>query len=163
VAGGGVQGGAQPFRCGLLVEQLTARVAQQSLVPATSTAVMERALELTCEFVRTREVFSGPLGALRNTRFAMAEVKTATDVCRVYTDQMITELTAGRLSPERAAIAKMFVTERQWEAIDACLQLHGGAGYMNEYPIARLWRDARVQRIYGGTSEIMKEVVARSI
>ena len=70
---------------------------------------------------------------------------------------------AGELTAAEASAAKLFHTELQWECCDAALQLHGGAGYMNEYPIARLWRDARVQRIYGGTSEIMKEVVARSI
>ncbi|MFE5699528.1 acyl-CoA dehydrogenase family protein [Rhodococcus koreensis] len=129
----------------------------------TSTAVMERVLELTSEFVRTRMVFGQPLGALQNTQFVLAEVKAATEVCRTFTDDAIADLVRGDLSPERAAIAKMFVTERQWEAVDACLQLFGGAGYMNEYEVARLWRDTRVQRILAGSSEVMRHIIGRSL
>jgi alkylation response protein AidB-like acyl-CoA dehydrogenase len=129
----------------------------------TSAAVMERTLALTVDFVRTRDIFGAPLGALQNTRFALAEVQAATDVCRVYTDHAIQQLVDGTLTAERAAIAKMFVTEQQWDAVDACLQLFGGAGYMNEYEIARLWRDTRVQRILAGSSEVMRHIVGRSM
>ena len=114
-------------------------LAQERLACAvTSTAVMERALELTAEFVRTRQVFGQSLGAFQNTQFALADVKAATEVCRTFTDEAISELVDDDLSPERAAVAKMFITERQWEVVDSCLQLFGGAGYMNEYEIARL-------------------------
>ncbi|OLT16454.1 acyl-CoA dehydrogenase [Pseudonocardia sp. CNS-139] len=139
-------------------------LAQERLACAvTSTAVMERALRLTLDFVRTRQVFGASLGSLQNTQFVLAGVRAAADVCRVYTDHAIMELVQDRLTPERAAIAKLFVTERQWEAVDACLQLFGGAGYMNEYEIARLWRDTRVQRILAGSSEIMRHIIGRSL
>jgi alkylation response protein AidB-like acyl-CoA dehydrogenase len=143
---------------------LMAGLTQERLACAvTSAAVMERALELTVDFVRSRPVFGRPLGAMQNTQFALAEVKAATEVCRVYTDWAIAEHVAGRLSAEQAAVAKMFVTERQWEAVDACLQLFGGAGYMNEYEIARLWRDTRVQRILAGSSEVMRHIIGRGM
>jgi alkylation response protein AidB-like acyl-CoA dehydrogenase len=139
-------------------------LAQERLACAvTSTAVMERALQLSVDFVRTRTVFGQPLGALQNTQFKLAEVKAATEVCRTFTDDAIGELLADDLSAERAAVAKMFVTERQWEAVDACLQLFGGAGYMNEYEIARLWRDTRVQRILAGSNEVMRQIIGRSL
>jgi alkylation response protein AidB-like acyl-CoA dehydrogenase len=108
-------------------------------------------------------VFGQPLGALQNTQFVLADVKAAAEVCRTFTDAGIAELVAGTLTPERAAIAKMFVTERQWEATDACVQLFGGAGYMNEYEITRLWRDTRVQRILAGSSEVMRHIIGRSL
>jgi alkylation response protein AidB-like acyl-CoA dehydrogenase len=129
----------------------------------TSAVIMERALELTAEFVRNRQVFGRPLGAMQNTAFVLAECRAAADACRVYADHLVREHLDGRLSSERAAMAKMFVTERQWELVDACLQLHGGAGYMNEYEIARLWRDTRVQRILAGSSEVMRHIVGRSM
>ncbi|HXA31756.1 MAG TPA: acyl-CoA dehydrogenase family protein [Acidimicrobiales bacterium] len=129
----------------------------------TSAAVIERTLDLTCEFVRTRQVFGEPLGALQNTQFRLAEVKALAEVCRTYTDRAIEEHLRGELSADEAAIAKMFVTERQWEAVDGCLQLFGGAGYMNEFEIARLWRDTRVQRILAGSSEVMRHIIGRSL
>jgi alkylation response protein AidB-like acyl-CoA dehydrogenase len=129
----------------------------------SATAIMERALELTIDHVRTREVFGGPLGAMQNTQFKLADVKAATQACRVFTDHMISELVEGRLSPEDAATAKLFVTERMWEAVDTCLQLFGGAGYMNEYEIARLWRDSRVQRIFAGSNEVMRLIIGKSL
>ena len=124
---------------------------------------MERALELTIDFVRTRQVFGAPLGAMQNTQFKLAEVKAAALACRIQTDVMVGEFVAGRLTPEDAAATKFWVTERQWDALDTCLQLHGGAGYMNEYEIARLWRDGRVQRIFAGSNEIMRHIVGRSL
>ncbi len=129
----------------------------------TSAAVMERALDLACAFVRTRRVFGRLLGQLQNTQFTLAEVRAATEVCRTFTDNAIADLVAGTMTADRAAIAKMFVTEQQWDAVDACLQLFGGAGYMNEYEIARLWRDTRVQRILAGSNEVMRHIIGRSL
>jgi alkylation response protein AidB-like acyl-CoA dehydrogenase len=129
----------------------------------TATALLERALKLTVDFVRTREVFGGRLGALQNTQFRLADVRATAQACRIVTDAAIGQLVAGTLSSEDAAMTKLFVTERQWEAVDTCIQLFGGAGYMNEYEIARLWRDSRVGRILGGSSEILRHIVARSM
>jgi alkylation response protein AidB-like acyl-CoA dehydrogenase len=140
---------------GLVQERLACAV--------TSTAVMFRALDLTTNFVRNRQVFGKSLADLQNTQFRLAEVKASAEVCRVYTDRAIAEHVEGRLSANDAAIAKMFVTERQWEVVDACLQLFGGAGYMNEYEIARLWRDTRVQRILAGSSEVMRHIIGRTV
>ncbi|GGM64502.1 acyl-CoA dehydrogenase family protein [Dactylosporangium sucinum] len=141
---------------------LMAGLTQERLACAvTSTVIMERALALTTDFVRNRRVYGNPLSELQNTQFRLAEVKAAAEVCRVYTDRAIAEHVEGRLTADDAAIAKMFVTERQWEAVDACLQLFGGAGYMNEYEIARLWRDTRVQRILAGSSEVMRHIIGR--
>jgi alkylation response protein AidB-like acyl-CoA dehydrogenase len=100
---------------------------------------------------------------LQNTQCTLAEVRAATEVCRTFTDSAIAELVAGTMTADRAAIAKMFVTEQQWDAVDACLQLFGGAGYMNEYEIARLWRDTRVQRILAGSNEVMRHIIGRSL
>jgi alkylation response protein AidB-like acyl-CoA dehydrogenase len=152
----GVEGrGFHHLMGGLVQERLSCAV--------TSAAYLERALQLTSDYVRTRQIYGQPLGALQNTRFVLAEVKAAADVCRVYTDWAIGEHIAGRLTADHAAVAKMFVTERQWEAIDKCLQLFGGAGYMNEYEIARIWRDTRVQRILAGSSEVMRHIISRSM
>ncbi len=93
----------------------------------------------------------------------LADLKAKLQVGWAHLDWAILRLVEGRLTAAEASAAKIFHTEMQWQLVDDCLQLHGGAGYMNEYPIARMWRDARVQRIYGGTSEILREVVARSI
>lgn len=129
----------------------------------SSTALLERALELTIEFVRTRTVFGAALGALQNTQFKLADVKATAQALRTHTDYLVAELVDGQLSGEDAAAGKLFVTERMWEGMDTCLQLFGGAGYMNEYEIARLWRDARVQRVFAGSNEIMRQIVAKSL
>ena len=128
-----------------------------------SAAYMERVMALTIDFVRSREISGQSLGSLQNTQFVLAQAQAATEVCRVYTDWAVGEHVADRLTAEQAAVAKMFVTERQWEITDACLQLFGGAGYMNEYEIAWIWRDTRVQRILAGSSEVMRLIVARSL
>ena len=99
----------------------------------------------------------------QNTRFKLAEVKTKTLVSRAFLDECITDHLRGDLSVEKAAMAKYWLTDTQGEVIDECLQLHGGYGYMQEYDIAEMWTDARVQRIYGGTNEIMKELIARTL
>ena len=128
-----------------------------------SVAVMARALELTREFVRTRQVFGAPLGSLQNTRFVLADVATTLSAARAYVDRAIELHVVGELSNAEAAALKLWTSERHGEVVDACLQLFGGAGYMDEYEISRLWRDSRVQRIYAGSSEVMREIVGRDL
>ena len=122
-----------------------------------------RAFEVTLEYVQTREAFGTPIGSFQANRFSVAEMKTKLDIAQIYLDRCIEALVAGELTAEEAAAAKMWITETEWEILDRCLQLHGGYGYINEYEIARLWRDGRVQRLYGGTTEIMKDIVGRSL
>jgi alkylation response protein AidB-like acyl-CoA dehydrogenase len=122
-----------------------------------------RAFEITLEYAKTREAFGQPIGTFQANRFALAEIKTKIDVAQIYLDRCIQALVEGELTAEEAAEAKLWVTETEWEVLDRCLQLHGGYGYINEYEIARLWRDGRVQRLYGGTSEIMKDIIGRSL
>jgi acyl-CoA dehydrogenase len=129
----------------------------------SAVAVSEAALALTIDYCREREAFGVPIGSHQANRFALAEMQIQIDVARTYVDRCIEAHVAGALSAEQAAGAKWHTTELQWQILDRCLQLHGGYGYMEEYPIARMWRDGRVQRIYGGTSEIMKEIVGRSM
>jgi alkylation response protein AidB-like acyl-CoA dehydrogenase len=121
------------------------------------------ALNWTVEYVRQRKAFGEPIGSLQNTRFVLAEVSTEVDVAQAYVDTCVTALNRGELTAEDAAKAKWWCTELQGRAVDKCLQLHGGYGYMTEYPIARAYADARVTRIYGGTTEIMKEIIGRSL
>jgi alkylation response protein AidB-like acyl-CoA dehydrogenase len=122
-----------------------------------------RAFEVTLEYARTREAFGQPIGSFQANRFALAEIKTKIDVMQILVDRCIEEVLSGTLTADEAAEVKMWVTETEWEVLDRCLQLHGGYGYMSEYEIATLWRDGRVQRVYGGTSEIMKEIIGRSL
>ena len=122
-----------------------------------------RAFEITLEYVKTREAFGQPIGSLQANRFSVAEMKVKLDLAQIYLDRCIEELVAGELTAEEAAAAKMWITETEWEILDRCLQLHGGYGYTNEHEIARLWRDGRVQRLYGGTTEVMKDIVGRSL
>jgi len=122
-----------------------------------------RAFDITLEYVKTREAFGRPIGTLQANRFSVAEMKVKLDIAQIYLDRCIEELVAGELTAEEAAAAKMWITETEWEILDRCLQLHGGYGYTNEYEIARLWRDGRVQRLYGGTTEVMKDIVGRSL
>ena len=129
----------------------------------TAVASMERALEITLEYARTRNAFGKPVGSFQANRFSLAEASTNVKIARVYVDRCIEAAVARELGAEEAAGVKFWTTELQCQVIDLCLQLHGGYGYMEEYEIARMWRDARVQRIYGGTTEIMKEIVGRSL
>jgi len=122
-----------------------------------------RAFDITLEYVKTREAFGRPIGTLQANRFSVAEMKVKLDIAQIYLDRCIEELVAGELTAEEAAATKMSITETEWEILDRCLQLHGGYGYTNEYEIARLWRDGRVQRLYGGTTEVMKDIVGRSL
>jgi acyl-CoA dehydrogenase len=132
-------------------------------IATTAVAVSEAALTITADYCRDRRAFGKPIGEHQAIRFALADMKVKIDVARAYLDRCIECLVRGELTAEEAAGAKLATTELQFEVVDRCLQLHGGYGYMEEYPIARIWRDSRVQRIYGGTSEIMKEIVGRSM
>ena len=140
------------------------QLAQERLqIAIAGQAGAQRAFDEAVKFTKDRKAFGQSIFDFQNTRFTLAALKAKLQAGWAHLDWAITRHVAGKLDAAEASAAKLFHTELQWEACDIALQLHGGAGYMNEYPIARLWRDARVQRIYGGTSEIMKEVVARSI
>lgn len=136
---------------------------ERTLCGITAIASVEAALNLTLEYVRERRAFGKPLLELQNTRFKLAEVKTQAVVGRHFVDACVQRVIDGSMDADTAAMVKLWTTEALGRAADECLQLFGGYGYMMEYPIARLYADARVQRIYGGTSEIMKEIVARSL
>ena len=126
-------------------------------------ASAQRAFDEAVKFTADRTAFGKRILDFQNTRFALADLKTRLQVGWAHLDWAIGRHVARQLTPVEASAAKLWHSEMQWDACDMALQLHGGAGYMNEYPIARLWRDARVARIYGGTSEIMKELIGRSI
>jgi long-chain-acyl-CoA dehydrogenase len=144
--------------------QLMMQLPQERLSIAVSAqAAAQKAFDLAVEFTKGRDAFGQTIFDFQNTRFTLASLKARLQVGWAHLDWALNRHCEGKLTAAEASAAKLWHTELQWECCDASLQLHGGAGYMNEYPIARLWRDARVQRIYGGTSEIMKELVARSI
>jgi len=126
-------------------------------------AMAEQAVEITTRYVKERKAFGKPLIDLQNTRFKLAECKTRAQIGRVFLDSCIERFLAGKLDEASTAMAKYWLTETQCRIVDECLQLHGGYGYMTEYPIARMWADARVQRIYAGSNEIMKELIAWSL
>ncbi len=132
-------------------------------IAAQAVGGAEAALEWTVSYCRERTAFGKPIGTFQNSRFKLAEMKTELTVARTFLDHCILELNAGRLTTERASMAKWWCTELQNRVVDTCLQLHGGYGYMREYPIARAYLDTRVQSIYGGTTEIMKEIIGRSM
>jgi alkylation response protein AidB-like acyl-CoA dehydrogenase len=143
---------------------LVAKLPQERLSIAVSAVAAARAaLDWTLEYVRERTAFGQPIGSFQSARFRLAETATEIDIAEHYCDACVSALDAGELSPEDAAKVKWWTTELQGRAVDACVQLHGGYGYMSEYPIARAYVDARVTRIYGGTTEIMKEIVGRSL
>jgi alkylation response protein AidB-like acyl-CoA dehydrogenase len=121
------------------------------------------ALDWTTAYVRERSAFGVPIGSFQNTRFTLAEVATEVEMGQVFIDRCVEALNAGELTAEDAAMAKWWCTEMQGRVVDRCLQLHGGYGYMSEYPIAKAFVDARVTTIYGGTTEIMKEIIGRSL
>ncbi|MEV6825077.1 acyl-CoA dehydrogenase family protein [Amycolatopsis sp. NPDC051102] len=143
---------------------LTANLVQERLSVAIGAVAQARtAFTATLAHVRERHAFGAPIGALQNTRFRLAEMDTELDLAQHFLDRCVEELNAGELSAVDAAKAKWWSTELQGRVVDACVQLHGGYGYMLEYPIARAYADARVSRIYGGTTEIMKEIVGRAL
>ncbi len=126
-------------------------------------AAAEAALEITVAYCQERTAFGRPVGKFQNSRFRLAEMKTEVEIGRVFVDHCILLHNQGELTAERAAMAKWWTTDMQVRVIDQCLQLHGGYGYMREYPIARAYLDSRAQKIYGGTNEIMKEIIGRSM
>ncbi|HWG61291.1 MAG TPA: acyl-CoA dehydrogenase family protein [Streptosporangiaceae bacterium] len=144
--------------------QLVANLPQERLsIAIAGVAAARTALEETLDYVKQRQAFGRPVGSFQNSRFVMAEMATEIDIAEHYTDDCVRALNAGELTAADAAKAKWWCTELQGRVVDKCLQLHGGYGYMNEYPIAKAFADARVTRIYGGTTEIMKEVIGRSL
>jgi acyl-CoA dehydrogenase len=143
---------------------LMSELPQERLSIAVSAqAAAQKAYDQTVEFVRDRKAFGKPVIDFQNTRFTLADLKTKLQVGWAHLDWALTRHLKKELTPEEGAAAKLWHTELQWEMVDKCLQLHGGAGYMNEYPIARMWRAARVTRIFGGTNEIMKELIGRKL
>ncbi|MGE4635368.1 MAG: acyl-CoA dehydrogenase family protein [Arenicellales bacterium] len=132
-------------------------------ISVTALGSSELALSETIRYAGERKAFGKSLMEFQNTRFKLAECKTKLEAMRAFINDAIENLLAGRLEPATASMVKLFSAETQGEIVDDCLQLHGGYGYMLDYPIARLYVDARVQRIYGGTSEIQKEIIARSL
>ena len=143
---------------------MTANLAQERLsIGLSALAAARGALDATLEYVKQRTAFGQAIGSFQSSRFALAEMTTEIEVATAFCDQAVLALNRGELSPSDAAMAKWWATELQGRVIDRCVQLHGGYGYMLEYPIARAFVDARVTRIYGGTTEIMKEIVGRSL
>jgi acyl-CoA dehydrogenase len=144
-------------------KQLMHGLAQERMVVAVRSIAMARsAFETTLEHVRNRIAFGKPIASFQNTRFKLAELETDIDVGQPFVDLCIEKLAEGQLSPEMAAKAKLWTTELADRVLDECVQLHGGYGYMWEYPVARAWADARVHRIYAGTNEVMKQIISRN-
>jgi acyl-CoA dehydrogenase len=136
---------------------------ERTIVGVAGVASIERAIKLTVEHAKERKAFGQALIEMQNTRFVLAEAKTEAFVARVFVDRCIQDLMAGRMDTVQASMAKYWITDLQCKIVDQCVQLFGGYGYMLEYPIAQMYLDARVQRIYGGANEIMKEIIARSL
>ena len=132
-------------------------------IAVMAAAAMESALAETLQYTKERKAFGKPIGSFQNSRFVLAELATEATVVRIMVDEFLALHLEGKLTAEQAAMAKWYSTEKQVHLIDRCLQLHGGYGYMREYPVARAYLDARVQTIYGGTTEIMKEIIGRSL
>ncbi|WP_371780961.1 acyl-CoA dehydrogenase family protein [Streptosporangium subroseum] len=143
--------------------QLMRNLPQERLsIAVMAVAVAETVLRATIEYCKSRKAFGSNIGNFQNTRFVLAELDTEVEIARHYVDKCVLALNAGELSAVDAAKAKWWTTELQTKTVDRCLQLHGGYGYMMEYPVAKAWVDSRVQTIYGGTTEIMKEIIGRS-
>jgi long-chain-acyl-CoA dehydrogenase len=134
---------------------------ERLIIGCGAVGAMEGAIERTLAYCNEREAFGNSLMQFQNTRFQLAEAQTKTVVSRAFLDECIREHLKGELSVEKAAMAKYWLSDTQGEVLDVCLQMHGGYGFMQEYAVAEMWTDARVQRIYGGTNEIMKELIAR--
>jgi long-chain-acyl-CoA dehydrogenase len=138
-------------------------VQERLIVAIRSLSMCEAAYDQTLEYVRTRKAFGNPILEFQNTRFKLAEVSTAIDAMRPFLDQCIVLHAQGKATPVLAAKAKLGVTEVADRVIDACLQLHGGYGYTTDFPISRLWTDARLHRIYAGTNEVMKHIIGKAL
>ncbi|MBN8844102.1 MAG: acyl-CoA dehydrogenase family protein [Sphingomonadales bacterium] len=146
------------------LQQLMEKLPQERLVIAwQAMAMIERALDETIRYTRERPMFGRTLADFQNTQFKLAEYKTQAVVCRVFVDHCTDLLVRGALTPELASMAKYWASEELSKIVDGCLQLFGGYGYMLEYPIARIFRDSRIHRIYGGASEVMKLLIARNL
>ena len=144
--------------------QLMQQLPQERLALAIgAVAAMERAIALTVDYTRERKAFGKPIIEFQNTAFTLAERKTEAMIARVFVDWCVEQLIKGELDTVSASMAKWWCSQKQVETVDECLQLHGGYGYMQEYPISRIFVDARIQKIYGGTNEIMKLLIARSL
>ena len=144
--------------------QLMARLVEERLMTAVgAVATMETALAHTVAYTSERKAFGQRVIDFQNSRFRLAECETEAVVCRVFMERCLSKFMAGRLTAEEAAMLKLWTTDKQNQIVDACLQLHGGYGYMLEYPISRLWLDSRISRIYGGSNEIMKEIIGRAL
>ncbi|MCU0269598.1 MAG: acyl-CoA dehydrogenase family protein [Acidimicrobiales bacterium] len=143
---------------------LVVNLPQERLSIAMSAVAAARAaFEMTLAYCKEREAFGQPIGSFQNSRFWLAEMRTEIDIAEVFVDRCVEALGTGDLTVEEAAEAKWWCTELQKKVVDRCVQLHGGYGYMLEYPVARAYLDARIQTIYGGTTEIMKEIIGRSL
>ncbi|VTU39943.1 acyl-CoA dehydrogenase family protein [Variovorax sp. PBL-E5] len=136
---------------------------ERTIIGVLAVAAMEGAYEATLDYVRQRQAFGQPIAEFQNTKFKLAEIATTIKVARTFVDRCVAELVAGTLDTATASMVKMWTSEAQGKVIDECVQLHGGYGYMNEYLVGRMYVDARIQRIYGGTNEIMKEVISRAL
>ncbi len=144
--------------------QLMQQLPQERLIIAIcAVAAMERAIKLTVDYTKERKAFGQPIIDFQNTAFKLAERKTEAMIARVFVDWCVERLVAGDLDAVTASMAKWWCTQKQVETVDECLQLHGGYGYMQEYPISQMFVDARIQKIYGGTNEVMKLLIARSL
>jgi alkylation response protein AidB-like acyl-CoA dehydrogenase len=144
--------------------QLVAKLPQERMsIAVAGVAEARAAFENTLRYVQERRAFGQPIGSFQHSRFVLAEIATEIDVTQTFIDRCVDDLNAGELSAPDAAKAKWWATELQGRVVDRCLQLHGGYGYMLEYPVARAFTDARVTRIYGGTTEIMKDVIGKSL
>lgn len=144
--------------------QLMKQLPKERLIIALQGVIaIDQAIQQTVAYTKERRAFGKPIFSFQNTQFKLAECATEAALARTFASDCLEQQLNGTLSPERAAMAKLWVTDAQCRIVDECLQLHGGYGYINETPIARLYRDARAQRIYGGTNEIMKMVIARSL
>jgi alkylation response protein AidB-like acyl-CoA dehydrogenase len=145
-------------------EYLVTNLPQERLsIAAAGVSAARAALGWTLDYCKERQAFGQPIGSFQNSRFVLAECATEVEIGQAFIDRCVVALNAGELTADEAAMAKWWCTELQKRVVDRCLQLHGGYGYMLEYPIARAYADARVTTIYGGTTEIMKEIIGRSL
>jgi len=152
----GSEGGALPA-------MMTSLPKERMSLAISAVAAAQKAYDITRDHVRTRTAFGQAIGDMQNTRFVLADLRTDLAVGWTFVDDCLRSLLAGELTADRAAMAKLWVTEMQGRVMDRCLQFFGGYGYMREYEISRLFADARVQRIYGGASEVMRELISRNL
>jgi alkylation response protein AidB-like acyl-CoA dehydrogenase len=136
---------------------------ERLIIGIHSLAAAQKAFDITCAYVQERQAFGKPIGDFQNTRYKLADLKADLLVGWAFIDQSLAKHLVGQLSPLDASTAKLWCTELHGRIVDQCLQFHGGYGFMREYEICRLYADARVQRIYGGTSEIMRELISRNL